>query len=96
MKKSDATLAGAIAGLIALTAGASAVAGDVQCFERERCYGVVLAGHNDCATAHSACSGTAKRDFQKDSWVYLPKGTCTRLGGTLKPGATGELNKRGQ
>lgn len=87
MKKTDATLAGAIAGLLTLAAGGSALAGTVQCFENERCYGVVKAGMNDCATANSACAGTAKRDFQKDAWVYLPKGKCEKLGGTLKPGS---------
>jgi uncharacterized membrane protein len=88
MKISDATIAGAIAGIIALTAG-SASAANIQCAERERCYGVVKAGQNDCATANSACAGTAKQDFQKDAWVYLPKGTCEKLGGTLKSAGSG-------
>ena len=92
MKISDATIAGAIAGVIALTAG-SAGAANVQCAERERCYGVVKAGKNDCATANSACSGTAQRDYQKDAWVYLPKGTCVRLGGTLKSGGSGTAKR---
>ncbi len=86
MKKTEAMIASAIAGLFALPAGA--MAGDkpiVHCFERERCYGVVMAGNNDCATASSACAGTAKQDRQKDAWVYLPKGTCAKLGGTAKP-----------
>lgn len=85
MKKTDAGIAGAIAGLLALTAGGAAFAADVHCAERQRCYGVVKAGQNDCATATSACAGTAKHDYQKDAWVYLPKGTCDKLGGTLKP-----------
>ena len=92
MKISDASVAGAIAGLLALTAGGASGA-DVQCFERERCYGVVKAGQNDCATANSACAGTARRDFQKDSWVYLPKGMCGKLGGTLKPGGPGTAKR---
>jgi len=93
MKISDATIAGAIAGVIALTAAGSASAANIQCAERERCYGVVKAGKNDCATANSACSGTAKRDFQKDAWVYLPKGTCEKLGGTLKPAGSGTTKR---
>ncbi len=86
MKKSETAIAGVIAGLIALTASGSASSANVQCSARERCYGIVKAGANDCATANSACSGTAKQDYQKDAWVYLPKGTCEKLGGTLKPG----------
>jgi uncharacterized membrane protein len=58
----------------------------VFCKEQERCYGVAKAGKNDCATSSSACSGTAKQDFQKDAWVYLPKGSCVKLaGGSLTP-----------
>ena len=93
MKSSNAALTGAIAGLVALIGSSSAVSGTVQCFENERCYGVVKAGQNDCATANSACAGTAKYDFQKDSWVYLPKGMCQRLGGTLKPGGPGTAKR---
>lgn len=93
MKKSEATLAGIVAGLIALTAGGSANSANIQCSARERCYGVVKAGANDCATATSACAGTSKQDFQKDAWVYLPKGTCEKLGGTLKPG-TGTVGRK--
>lgn len=60
---------------------AAASAADVKCTEQERCFGVSKAGKNDCATASSACAGTAKQDFQKDAWIYVPKGTCLRLAG---------------
>jgi uncharacterized membrane protein len=86
MKKSESMIAGTIAGLLALPAGAiAAEKPTVHCFERERCYGVVKAGQNDCATAASSCAGTARLDYQKDAWVYLPKGMCVRLGGTVQP-----------
>jgi uncharacterized membrane protein len=50
----------------------------------EKCYGVVQAGKNDCATATSSCAGTSTKDGQKDAWIYLPKGTCVKLvGGSL-------------
>lgn len=89
MKSSHATLSSAIAGVLALAVGGSAIAADVVCAERERCYGASKAGKNDCATATSACAGTAKLDDQKDAWVYLPKGTCEKLAGTsLKPPAS--------
>ncbi|HKQ30179.1 MAG TPA: DUF2282 domain-containing protein, partial [Burkholderiales bacterium] len=53
-----------------------------------RCYGVSKAGKNDCATATSACAGTAKQDHQKDAWVYVPKGTCDKIAGSsIKPPA---------
>jgi len=72
-----------------LTSGAlatsSASAANVQCAEQERCYGVAKAGKNDCATSTSACVGTAKQDNQKDAWIYVPKGTCTKIAGSVLP-----------
>ena len=54
----------------------------------EKCYGVAKAGKNDCQTANSSCSGTSKRDGQRDAWVYVPKGTCERLvNGSMQPRA---------
>lgn len=67
-------------------------AADVKCAEQERCFGVSKAGKNDCATATSACAGTAKQDFQKDAWIYVPKGTCTRLAGGAT--ATPDIKKK--
>jgi uncharacterized membrane protein len=82
-------LSSVIGGVLAL-AGQAQAAGLVQCAEQERCYGVSKAGKNDCSTATSACSGTAKQDFQKDAWVYVPKGTCLKLaGGALEPAKPG-------
>lgn len=83
MNKSHAMLvSGAIGGLLALAGqGIAQGAGLVQCAEQERCYGVARAGKNDCATSSSACAGSAKTDFQKDAWVYVPKGTCEKLAG---------------
>jgi uncharacterized membrane protein len=64
-------------GTLATTATAAPV-----CAEQERCYGVSKAGKNDCATSTTACVGSAKQDYQKDAWLYVPKGTCDKLGGT--------------
>jgi uncharacterized membrane protein len=73
-------LTAAIAGILTLASHAQA-AGLVQCAEQERCYGVAKAGKNDCSTSSSACASSAKQDFQKDAWVYVPKGTCEKLAG---------------
>jgi uncharacterized membrane protein len=54
--------------------------------ERERCYGVVRAGKNDCGSALHACAGRAAQDARRDEWLMLPAGTCERIaGGTLAP-----------
>jgi uncharacterized membrane protein len=55
-------------------------------FESEKCYGISKAGLNDCQTSTHSCAGTATRDNQADSWVYVPTGTCTKLtGGSNMP-----------
>jgi uncharacterized membrane protein len=88
MKPINALVTGAITSLIGLgTITAHAAEPLVHCAEHERCYGVTKAGKNDCSTASSACAGTAKQDFQKDAWIYVPKGTCLKLaGGSLVAG----------
>lgn len=41
----------------------------------EKCYGVSMAGHNDCkAGAGTTCAGTAKMDYQGNSWKNVPAG----------------------
>lgn len=65
VKKSTA-IASAMTGLLALGAqfiAAPAMAAD----EKEKCYGVVKASKNDCATKSSSCAGTAKEDAQGDA-----------------------------
>ena len=85
IKSINLLVTSAIGGLVAL-AGQAQAADLVQCAAQERCYGISKAGKNDCATASSACNGTARQDFQKDAWVYVPKGTCLKLaGGSLSP-----------
>ena len=55
----------------------------------EKCYGVSLAGKNDCAAgAGTTCAGTSKVDFQGNSWKNVAKGTCT---GIKTPKGTGSL-----
>jgi uncharacterized membrane protein len=57
--------------------------------DRERCYGVVRAGRNDCGTSKHACAGQAVRDRGAEEWLMLPGGTCLRIaGGQLKAGTT--------
>lgn len=56
-------------------------AGERFAADRERCYGVVRAGRNDCGTAHHACAGQARSDGSAEEWLMLPAGTCERIGG---------------
>ncbi len=58
---------------------------------KEKCYGVSLAGKNDCAAGPgTSCAGTSKVDYQGNAWTLVPKGTCTTLktpkgAGSLSP-----------
>jgi uncharacterized membrane protein len=48
--------------------------------DRERCYGVALAGENDCrAGAGTSCAGTSTVNFQGNAWTYAPAGTCQHI-----------------
>ncbi|MCP4070147.1 MAG: DUF2282 domain-containing protein [Hyphomicrobiales bacterium] len=46
----------------------------------EKCYGVALAGKNDCkAGAGTTCAGTSKVDYQGNAWKSVDAGTCTTM-----------------
>lgn len=58
---------------------------------KEKCFGISLAGKNDCAAgAGTTCAGTSKRDYQGNAWKYVAKGSCASIktpkgNGSLKP-----------
>jgi uncharacterized membrane protein len=48
--------------------------------EMEKCYGVSMAGKNDCAAGPgTTCAGTSKADYQDNAWKNVPKGTCNKI-----------------
>ena len=87
-------LAIAALALGALAAG-SALAQDKPMAESmakvEKCFGVSMAGKNDCAAGPgTTCAGTSKVDYQGNAWKSVPKGTCETIKtpkgtGSLKP-----------
>lgn len=84
------SLLGAFA-LIAATSGSAQAAAEhmamakkpvtaAQMKGNEKCYGVALAGQNDCkAGAGTTCAGTSKVDYQGNAWKLTPKGTCATI-----------------
>ena len=53
--------------------------------EMEKCYGVALAGKNDCAAGPgTSCAGTSTVDYQGNAWKYVPTGECDDMGGKLE------------
>jgi uncharacterized membrane protein len=84
MNRRNAIITTAIGSLISLGAvatGPGAIAADAP--KMEKCAGIVKAGKNDCQTSNSACAGSAKKDGQKDAWIYVPQGTCDRIVGGI-------------
>ena len=72
-----ATLASLIAGL----GLADASAHDIVKEGFEKCAGIAKAGKNDCGTRQHSCAGMAKKDGDKQEWLYLPKGSCDKIVG---------------
>ncbi len=57
-------------------------------YTAEKCYGIAKAGLNDCQTATHSCAGTATKDMDGASWIYVPAGTCDKIaGGSATPKA---------
>ncbi|MDC9715515.1 MAG: DUF2282 domain-containing protein [Gammaproteobacteria bacterium] len=76
------TLKASLATIVVL--GSNFVAMEASASSKEKCYGVVKAGQNDCATKTSSCAGSSNTDGQTDAFVALPSGLCDKLvGGSL-------------
>lgn len=64
---------------LACALGAMAVT-PVMAEEMEKCFGVSLAGQNDCAAGPgTTCAGTSKVDYQGNAWKLVPAGTCLTM-----------------
>ncbi len=75
------TNAAALAAAVTMAVGAAALlSGPAAAQEKEKCFGVAMAGKNDCAAgAGTTCAGTSKVDYQGNSWKYVAKGTCLTM-----------------
>ncbi len=81
---------------VVASAVAAAVAGvnlagvtDAQA-ANEKCYGVSLAGQNDCAAGPgTTCQGTSTVDYQGNAWKFVEAGTCESM--SVADGKMGSL-----
>lgn len=63
-----------------------------QAQEKEKCFGVSLAGKNDCAAGPgTTCAGTSKVDYQGNAWKSVDKGTCQKMASPTSPTGFGQL-----
>ncbi|HYN64464.1 MAG TPA: DUF2282 domain-containing protein [Candidatus Limnocylindrales bacterium] len=70
--------------LAALSAGAAMAQtqpmADKMETKMEKCYGVSMAGKNDCAAGPgTTCAGTSKVDYQGNAWKNVAAGTCATI-----------------
>ena len=97
MKKSDACLVSAVAGVLTLGAAVSAVAESTGP-QTEMCFGYRLA--NSCEAHANGCGGSAlgyiaygarpERYHGPGRWMMVPRGTCEKIhGGSLTPPISG-------
>src|SRR5580658_1711226 len=72
-----AALAASLAGALATAAKAGPTPAQPGA---DKCYGVALAGKNDCAAgAGTTCAGTQAADYDPHQWKYVAKGTCASI-----------------
>jgi uncharacterized membrane protein len=80
-------LMGAVAAAVTSYAAAPAHAQDAV-----KCYGVSLAGENDCAAGPgTTCAGTSTVDYQGYAWTLVQTGTCESATPVLADGTEVEL-----
>ncbi|OUS38750.1 hypothetical protein A9Q94_01560 [Rhodobacterales bacterium 56_14_T64] len=67
---------------------------------KEKCYGVSLAGQNDCAAGPgTTCAGTSVTDYQGNAWTLVDAGSCegmelpTTADGTARMGSLNALER---
>lgn len=84
----------------AVAAALTATTHAAQAAEKEKCFGVSLAGENDCAAgAGTTCAGTSTVDYQGNAWTLVDKGTCMEIDlpdmadGTERKGSLEELDR---
>ena len=78
------TMLSAAGALVALAAVSTTPAAAAEHGTSDKCYGVSLAGKNDCAAGPgTTCAGTSKVDYQGNAWKHIKASECKKLGGSL-------------
>ncbi len=87
----NAKTGAALTSALALAAAAALTASPALAKDKmDKCYGVSLAGENDCAAGPgTSCEGTSTVDYQGNAWSLVPAGTCESI--SLPGGREGSL-----
>ena len=84
-------MAATVAGIMATTVVSLPIAYAAD--KLDKCYGIAVAGKNDCASANGShsCQGQSTKDGDPNEWIYVLKGSCEKIvGGTTTPGGNSE------
>lgn len=88
---SNSTKSLAVAGAVAAALAAYATA-PAHAQAQEKCFGIALAGANDCAAGPgTTCKGTSTVDYQGNAWTFAAAGTCAEI--ELPDGRMGALEE---
>lgn len=75
--------------MLATALSLAAAAAHADSTPMEKCYGVAMAGQNDCAAGPgTTCAGTQKVDYDPAHFKLVPQGTCE---GIMTPNGHGML-----
>ncbi|MEO3693813.1 BufA1 family periplasmic bufferin-type metallophore [Roseateles paludis] len=91
--KTPHVAASALAAALALGLVSQAQAQDKTA--KEKCFGIVKAGQNDCANlsgSHS-CAGQSSKDNDVGEWKFVAKGSCKAAGGLSQEEAKAKAKK---
>ena len=76
---SNTTKSIAVAGAVAAALAAS-LSAPAHAQAKEKCFGVSLAGQNDCAAGPgTTCAGSSVVDYQGNAWTLVNAGTCESM-----------------
>lgn len=82
----------ALAATLALTIAAGTAASAQTTKPMEKCYGISLAGKNDCKAGEgTSCAGTSRVAYQGNAWKLVPGGSCVK---TKTPKGFGSLSPK--
>jgi len=93
MRNMNKLIANAIAGLLVLDCAVTATSASAA-DDDVRCYGAAKAGQNACNNnpAQHTCASRAKTNNDPNDFIYVPKGSCLKIGGKLEPGPSKAKN----
>lgn len=89
-------VAGAFAAALGMSVASSDANAQMDMKNMEKCYGVALAGKNDCkAGKGTTCAGTSKVDYQGNAWSLVKTGTCEQVATPAGKGSLKCIGDRG-